>query len=413
MNKNNRKRGVALIISYMVIAVLTILGTVFIARSISESNTAKRFVDSTRAFWLAEAGVHKGIYALKNEDWSGWTVINSTVRSLVTALGSSGDYNVTISGVNSTYVNITSTGYVPNMATTRPVQRTVRVQYKSTAPFNYAAFGTSSVSLSGNSITDSYNSANGPYGGSNVFHNGDVGTNGTGVGSISISGNAYIYGDANTGPGGTVKVSPPSSLGPGSRVSGTIEDECNEVLVPVVVDPALVDLNSSGKLTLGGNGFKTIYAGNYKYQSISISGNYALTLEDNVNLYLTDTGQALSITANGRIIVSGRATIYTDGDCLIAGNGVLNTATVPGNFILYGTNTSDNIAVSGNSDFYGVVYAPNATVSISGNGDIFGAVIGRIVNDSGNAALHYDEALRNIGQGSYGFQWWQEIYLPQ
>jgi len=55
------KRGIALILSYMVIGVLVILGVGLISRSASESNIVNRHVNSTRAFWLAEAGVAKAI----------------------------------------------------------------------------------------------------------------------------------------------------------------------------------------------------------------------------------------------------------------------------------------------------------------------------------------------------------------
>ncbi len=56
------KRGVALILSYMVIAVLTIFSSVFVSRSVSESNIARRYMDSAQAFWIAEAGLAEGYY---------------------------------------------------------------------------------------------------------------------------------------------------------------------------------------------------------------------------------------------------------------------------------------------------------------------------------------------------------------
>lgn len=55
-------KGIALILSYTLIAVLTVLGSAFVARSISESNIARRYTDSARAFWIAEAGLAQGYY---------------------------------------------------------------------------------------------------------------------------------------------------------------------------------------------------------------------------------------------------------------------------------------------------------------------------------------------------------------
>jgi len=50
-------RGVALIISYMVVSVLTILSSVFLVGSSTESNVARNYSNSSRAFWIAEAGM--------------------------------------------------------------------------------------------------------------------------------------------------------------------------------------------------------------------------------------------------------------------------------------------------------------------------------------------------------------------
>ena len=60
------KRGAALILSYMVIAVLAIFGSVFISRSICESNISRRYADSIRCFFVAEAGLARAYYAVIN-----------------------------------------------------------------------------------------------------------------------------------------------------------------------------------------------------------------------------------------------------------------------------------------------------------------------------------------------------------
>jgi type II secretory pathway pseudopilin PulG len=51
------KRGIALILALLVSSVLIILLGFFFLRSINENNLVRRSVNSTRAFWLAEAGV--------------------------------------------------------------------------------------------------------------------------------------------------------------------------------------------------------------------------------------------------------------------------------------------------------------------------------------------------------------------
>ena len=52
-------RGVALILSYMVMATLTILSSAFLLSSSTEGNAARNYSNSSRAFWVAEAGMAK------------------------------------------------------------------------------------------------------------------------------------------------------------------------------------------------------------------------------------------------------------------------------------------------------------------------------------------------------------------
>jgi len=57
------------------------------------------------------------------------------------------------------------------------------------------------------------------------------------------------------------------------------------------------------------------------------------------------------------------------------------------------------VAIGGNSDFSGALYAPLSNVSVTGNSSFMGAVKGKTVNGSGNAAFHYDEAAGDLEGG--------------
>ena len=59
-------RAVALILSFLVTAVLTILSAAFFLGSVLESKLAQNYFDSTRAFWAAEAGLSQAYYNWKN-----------------------------------------------------------------------------------------------------------------------------------------------------------------------------------------------------------------------------------------------------------------------------------------------------------------------------------------------------------
>ena len=62
------KKGIAAVIATMAIIAFTSLSVVVLHRSVSESNFAKKYSRSTRAFWLGEAGVEDARKQLKL-DW--------------------------------------------------------------------------------------------------------------------------------------------------------------------------------------------------------------------------------------------------------------------------------------------------------------------------------------------------------
>lgn len=89
--------------------------------------------------------------------------------------------------------------------------------------------------------------------------------------------------------------------------------------------------------------------------------------------------------------------LYTAGDIKISGNGVTNLNTQPISFQLWGTTqkpaVEQEIQIVGNGTLGGVIYAPDAFVTLNGNGDIMGSVVAADIRLTGNAAFHYDEAL--------------------
>jgi hypothetical protein len=96
------KRGMALVFALLVVLVLSILLCSFFLTSINENNLVKRYINSMRAFWVAEAGLAQAIRDI-------FGVSNS---------GKLGDYDYTWTSTKWTtmlgndYYNIVSTGIV-------------------------------------------------------------------------------------------------------------------------------------------------------------------------------------------------------------------------------------------------------------------------------------------------------------
>jgi len=61
-------KGTALIIAFVIMGVLLLLGVYFLSFTLTESRVAKSQTIGTQTYYLAEAGINKAIWKLKNED---------------------------------------------------------------------------------------------------------------------------------------------------------------------------------------------------------------------------------------------------------------------------------------------------------------------------------------------------------
>ena len=98
------KKGVALILISILLVVLTIFSTALISSSFSENAFAIRYLESTQAFWLAEAGISQAISGLR---------IDSNLTAIAnTALGKGGYSATIVANPDGTYT-VTSQGFIP------------------------------------------------------------------------------------------------------------------------------------------------------------------------------------------------------------------------------------------------------------------------------------------------------------
>ncbi|MCX5714430.1 MAG: hypothetical protein NT033_06425 [Candidatus Omnitrophica bacterium] len=379
------KKGIGLIITLLTMSAMLVLTAAIFSRSINENFIGQRFTRSTQAFWLAEAGAQNAFRALNDGTISTWTLAGTDDYTMSENLGS-GSYSVTVACRSCSNPAATSTG------TVNGVQRTVVVRFITKSSLTNAVLAKGSITMSGNGKTDSYDSSKGQYGGNNKGSDGDVATDGTGTGIITLSGNATVNGDANTGTGGTVVQNS------NAKVTGTISSDNNISIPSVEVPSCLTSLSGDTNLSVGGNNTQPLPSGNYRYSSMSIESNGKLNVTGTVKIYLTGN-PSLNISGNGKLIISGGGNliIYADGVCNLGGNGIVNSTTVPKNFILKSTYTgAQGINITGNGNLQGIVYAPDTDILNSGDGSVFGALIGKTANISGNGDVHYDESLAHF-----------------
>ena len=398
MRIDGREKGVALIMVFLIMVTITVIVGAFLYMVSSQLTSAGADISNAKAFWLSEAGVQMVVYNFKT---------NPGYRASPTSLSGNlggGTYAVTqpTSDGHGGY-NITSTGIFGG------ISRRITCNAIGGSVFNYAGFGSSSVTMSGAAVTDSYDSSLGRYNvNGNKGYNGDVGGNF----NISIpSGSPYVNGNASTGPSGTF-------TDPTHRyIYGTVS-HANNVSLPVVTVPSSLTGLVSGGAIAPNNQNVNIGPGNYKYSTINLNGIDTLTINATtapVNIYLTGNSTSVSISNSAQIIIPATntqpVTFYTDGSTSVSGAGVVNNTYIPSNFLLYSPSSSA-ITVSNSGSFYGAIYAPSASLTVSGAAVIYGSAIANSLTLSNSGTVHYDKALTNVplsGTSSYSVKSWREV----
>jgi hypothetical protein len=129
------KSGSALILGLFVIVILAGLSSSFLFKQVNQSFASNRYADSTRAFWVAEAGLQKARDALPTAPSPG-------------NLGA-GTYSVSVTGINSKYYRVVSAGTVGS--TTRTVEAVVSTRDVDGSKFKYGVESTVDIDFKGSS----------------------------------------------------------------------------------------------------------------------------------------------------------------------------------------------------------------------------------------------------------------------
>ncbi len=424
MGRLNNERGIAILFTLFSVIILSVFGAAFVVRSVTENRVALKHELSTRAFWLAEAGMQRGIWEVESNNCTGLVQCGTaTACTSCTDCGSGdkclagslthGDYDLTLNSANTL---LTSVGSYPNRSVSSRVRRTVQTTVAGSSLFSYAAFAENSVTLSNNATIDSFDSSLGTYAATSGS-NGAIGTNGTANGAATLNNNVTVEGDVSSGVnGGSGSI----AVGSNVNVTGTMTTGVNDVDLAAVSAPsALTGLtanpdssSASAPKSVGNNASATLTAGNWKFTSLSLSNNATLTIDGDVSLYLTNSS-ALSTGNNVVINVSAGSslTLYTAGAISLGNNAVINNVSkTPSDLIIYSSYTGTNgVTLDNNGSIYGAIHAPLTNVSLSNNMDLYGAVVGKNVAIDNNVYIHYDEALSSIqGTGGFTTSQWQE-----
>lgn len=372
-----KRRGAVVVLSVGLVVFLSTVGAAFLMRGLHENRLGDRSAARQEAFYLAEAAIDRASLNLRTP-----TDLTDDLMAMALPTGTF--------QIDSPMQSLGSNRW---MATARGTsgqeQRRIEAIFQLTPQsiFQFALFGQQEVSVTGSAATDSYVSTNGAYDPNNHGHNGDVGTNATSAGGITVGGSIFVDGQLVVGP----NVSNPESVVTGYNpafVTGDpkVASQMQTFPMPPVVlnqaDFTALLNNGDGDCldyTVTGNTTQTLSAtgglnnqGVYCYRNLTIQGNGTLTADGSVTVYVTGT---LTAQGNSGVGVSSDPTKMT----------FLMTANSQA--------TLEEGTITGSNKFYGALYGPSATINIQGNADVYGSIIAKTVNVTGSASIHYDEAL--------------------
>jgi hypothetical protein len=409
--KHSHSAGNALVVAMVLCGVIGLVLAAYMQLVQGRTKIRARSQAWNTAIPVLEGGIEEAFTHLQDDkgtmtanDWTAVTT-NSTVVYQKTRTNSDDNtyYFVTISNASSSMPVIYSKGFVPAPLGQGYISRLVQVILITSPTFNKAVQAKGSIDLSGQSVVDSYDSSNtnystgGQYDPAKRRADGDVVSNSRNNPAVNV-GNGHIYGQVDTGPGGTVTVNGGGTVGDTTWTTGIEPGWTNNdanASYPDQYPPTGCQLWPPPPP--GITNAYNLNNGNFAFPSgLQLKG--PMLVQGTCNLYI---GGNLNINSGGSIYIApgAKLNLYMDGPTAsMSAGGIVNVSGYPASFSYYGTTNNTLISYSGGSDFIGTIDAPEADVVISGGASIYGAVIcNTYTSKSSGAGLHYDESLGGPG----------------
>jgi|GEM_PF-859438 len=256
-----------------------------------------------------------------------------------------------------------------------------------TSPFDVAIFSDEALTIASNVLIDSFDPANGTYqdqldaSGESHLDDGAVVMSNS---DIDLASNTEIYGDVHAGYDSELVTSGTADI---SGITEPMVADRAIPLVPVPTYPASGDLivNTPGSM---------LAPGDYSFATLTVMGGASLTVQGPANIVIDEwsllsNSDLILDTAGGpiRFYVTGTADLNSNSDIITTGESAADVT------LYFMGGPGQEVSIDSNSDFHGVIYAPEADIEISSNFELFGAIIAGQLTLNSNVQIHFDESL--------------------
>ena len=394
--------GNALVTVLVVVALLIILGTISLNSTIGELQVSGNEKRQRLAFYAAESGLEYARAVIRREFLAA-TNKNTFVSNFATSppnltaptgisftVAPNGAASGTGTSSDPYVFRVISEGFGP-VNSSAEVEAVFNLVLPD-SPIKYAAFGDELVKFKNHADIFSYDhtvtsnpSAASSTSEGDIFSNGaiDIKNQGTIDGDIMVAtadmtlGNVTVLGDQTT----YAETETPDPLG--------------------ILNNGLLDSRFTSATLANNNDDPSI--------SPYVTGTTAapvLNLDTTVTLPAGDYYfSSITLGTNANIIITGEVNIYLDGPLTTGNNTLLNSTGIPTNFSIY-SRSDQPLYFQNNTNFRGLIYAPNAPVTFKNNLVLYGSVFANILEFQNGADIYYDTQMK------YKFFSPGDIHLP-
>jgi hypothetical protein len=408
-------RGAALLAALCFATVMAIALGSYITVCYRSLAMSTRNMSGTRSIELAETGMEDALWALNNNNWTGWTINGTTAAKTLSGFaydnGATGSVSISIANYDGTSgtrtVTVTGTTALSDGTT---ISRSLTSSSAPAPLITNAVAGTTGTvkftAATTSGVIDSYDSSVGSYSAPSAGYSAIVASGAASMSSATVQlTNAQIKGyvaTLSTGPSYSTSAkligptTPATTKIDTARVSTSPYQPVFDIKSISGAGTTLNNPTTNSTTTIGTPGATS--ASIYYNSGLNMTGTTKIIVDGPVklvvsgSLYIGLSGGTPSI----EVTTNGTLELFVSGDIAIYGNGINNLTTLPKRVILYSTNSLTAPDMNTTTPFYGVIYTPTGDFKVWSNNAIYGAVVARNVVFSGTApTVHYDVDLRN------------------
>ena len=372
----SKRRGTAIPLVMIVVMILLAMGVGLLDLGVKGRIYSIRTASDIAARCAADSGLTMALFEmnekLKVKPWNDSSLPEATNESLPNC---DAVFSYTVTGNPGAGYTIESVGTSGN------AERKVTCILKPEGPFEFAVFAEDGAELKNSALVDGYN-----FGADDEILK--FGTNSIASGAFTFKNSSTINGDVVVGVGGNPDIVIDDF---GANITGDTRTMTEKnTLPPIEVPQWLESLPSSEPIT-----DDLTVTNSAKYSSINLKSSKTLLIEGDVILYVT-----------GEIILGNSAEVQIDNDSslilYLGGNlegknssAINNLTQETKKLQIYCLDSCENMLFKNSSDFYGVIYAPNAEVIMNNSANLYGAVVAKNFQQMNSGIFNYDASLRD------------------